>query len=112
MSYLSGRVWAVCALLVLILAACLNALDDAASALPLYRRALEGSKRVLGPEHPDTLTSVNNLAGCLVRLGDTASALPLFRGALEISERAIGPEHPSTRLIRDNIEYLERVASR
>ena len=29
---------------------------------PLYTRALEASERVLGPEHPDTLGSVNNLA--------------------------------------------------
>ena len=29
---------------------------------PLYMRALEASERVLGREHPDTLTSVNNLA--------------------------------------------------
>jgi hypothetical protein len=47
------------------LALCLRVLGDAAGALPLYRRALDSSERVLGPEHPDTLTSVNNLANCM-----------------------------------------------
>ncbi|HTW69418.1 MAG TPA: tetratricopeptide repeat protein [Acetobacteraceae bacterium] len=69
---------------------------DAAGALPLFRRALECRERVLGPEHPDTLTSVNNLAGCMRALGDAAGALPLYRRALESSERGLGPEHPDT----------------
>ena len=43
----------------------LESKGDYAEAEPLYRRALEASERVLGPEHPDTLTSVNNLAGLL-----------------------------------------------
>ena len=35
---------------------------DSAAAEPLHRRALEVRERVLGPEHPDTLQSLNNLA--------------------------------------------------
>jgi hypothetical protein len=31
----------------------------------MYRQALELFTRVLGPEHPDTISSINNLAGCL-----------------------------------------------
>jgi len=69
---------------------------DAAGALPLFRRALESRERLLGPEHPDTLTSVNNLAHCLNALGDAAGALPLYRRALESKERVLGPEHPNT----------------
>jgi hypothetical protein len=59
------------------LAGCLRALGDAAGALPLYRRALESTERVLGKEHPDTLNSMSNLAGCLYALGDAAEALTL-----------------------------------
>jgi tetratricopeptide (TPR) repeat protein len=69
---------------------------DAAGALPLYQRALEGSERVLGKEHPGTLTSVDNLAGCTLDLGDAARALPLYRRALEGRERVLGAEHPDT----------------
>ena len=69
---------------------------DAAAALPLYRRSLESRERMLGKEHPQTLTRVNNLAECLQALGDTAAALPLYRRALESSERVLGKEHPDT----------------
>ena len=30
----------------------------------VYRRAVEGSERVLGPEHPNTVSYVGNMAGC------------------------------------------------
>jgi tetratricopeptide (TPR) repeat protein len=69
---------------------------DARAALPLKRRALEGRERVLGPDHPDTLVSVNNLAGCLNELGDAAAAMPLYRRAVEGNERDLGPDHPDT----------------
>jgi tetratricopeptide (TPR) repeat protein len=65
----------------------LRASGDAAGALPVSRRALEISERVLGKGHPETLTCVNDLAACLLELGDAAEALPVFRRALEISER-------------------------
>lgn len=39
------------------------------SAEPLYRRALESRERVLGPEHPDTLATLNTLADLLERQG-------------------------------------------
>ena len=29
---------------------------------PLLQKALTGRKKTLGPDHPDTLTSINNLA--------------------------------------------------
>ena len=32
-------------------------------ALPLYQRALKIREKALGPEHPDTAISLNNLAG-------------------------------------------------
>lgn len=55
-----------------------------------HRRALDSFERVLGMQHPHTLTSVNNLAGCMRALGDASGALPLYRRALDSSERALG----------------------
>jgi predicted ATPase len=41
---------------------------------------------VLGKEHPDTLTSVNNLAGCIEALGDAGGALPFeLRAAADLA---------------------------
>jgi hypothetical protein len=63
--------------------AVLMRLGLSADALPLLERALEARERVLGREHPDTLTSVNNLAGLLQAQGDYAKAQPLYERALE-----------------------------
>ena len=64
---------------------------------PLFRRALEGSERVLGPEHPHTLTYINNLAALIdedkSRLDE---AEPLYRRCLDMREKVLGADHPST----------------
>ena len=66
-------------------------------------RALDSLERVLGPEHPETLTTRNNLAFCLRAMGDLAAAEPLFRRTLADRERAQGPEHPNTLTSRNNL---------
>ena len=48
-------------------------------ALFCFRRDLEGSERVLGPDHPGTLTSVGNLASLLKAQGKLQEAEPLYR---------------------------------
>ncbi|MFC2032217.1 tetratricopeptide repeat protein, partial [Chloroflexota bacterium] len=63
---------------------------------PLYKRALEIREKVLGPEHPDTATSLNNLAGLYNDQGLYKEAEPLYKRALEIREKVLGPEHPFT----------------
>ena len=65
---------------------------DYTGAEPLRRRGLESSERVLGPQHPDTLTSLNNMAFLLNRKGDYVGVEPLYRRALETSERVLGPD--------------------
>jgi Tetratricopeptide repeat len=41
-------------------------------------RALAIREKVLGPEHPDTATSLSNLGGTLEAQGDLIGARPLF----------------------------------
>jgi tetratricopeptide (TPR) repeat protein len=79
---------------------------DAAEAEALLRRALEGQEHTLGKEHPDTLTSVNNLAILLQRKGDYAGAEALQRRALEAQERTLGKEHPDTLRSMHNLAIL------
>jgi hypothetical protein len=52
------------------------ALGDAAGALPLYRRALAGSERVLGREHPRTRTIAANLAALLAATDEPGAQTP------------------------------------
>ena len=69
-------------------------------------RALAIREKALGPEHPDTATSLNNLAFLLTDQGDLAGARPLFERALAIREKALGPEHPDTAMSLNNLAVL------
>ena len=59
-------------------------------------RALELRRRVLGPEHPDTLASMSNLGWIYDREGKYAQAEALLVEASAIERRVLGPEHPQT----------------
>ena len=54
------------------------------------------SEKVLGAEHPDTLTSMENLAHTLKAQGDRQSACALIDKCASISYRSLGPDHPYT----------------
>jgi tetratricopeptide (TPR) repeat protein len=74
-----------------------------AEAEALYRRALAVREEVLGPRHPSTATSYNNLAANFMDQGQPAAAEPLFRKALAIREEALGPQHPDTAQSYNNL---------
>jgi CHAT domain-containing protein/Tfp pilus assembly protein PilF len=65
-------------------------------AIPLAQRALALSEKTLGPEHPDTATSLIILGGLYETTGAYAKAEPLFERAVALYEKALGPEHPDT----------------
>ena len=65
-------------------------------AVAIQEKALALAERVLGPEHPDTLKSVNSLGNLYKAQGRYGEAEPLFKRALAASERVLGPEHPNT----------------
>jgi tetratricopeptide (TPR) repeat protein len=77
-------------------------------AAQLYRNALAVREETLGPEHPDTAESLNNLAVLLRHQGDFAGARPLYERALAIREKALGPEHPDTAQSLGNLAGLFR----
>ena len=65
-------------------------------AQPLQERALEIQRRALGPQHPDTLRSMNLLASTLGDAGHDADAEKMSREVLEIRRRVLGSRHPDT----------------
>ncbi len=65
-----------------------------AEAEPLYRRSLAIREKALGPDHPDTAVSLNNLALLYGNQGRYAEAEPLYQRSLAIREKALGPDHP------------------
>jgi tetratricopeptide (TPR) repeat protein len=79
-----------------------------AQAEPLYQRALAIREKALGPEHPYTASSLNNLALLLHDQGKVEEAEPLYRRALAIDERALGADHPDTAIDLNNLAGLYR----
>jgi|GEM_PF-2183307 len=70
------------------------------------RHGLTILEEILGPDHPDTLTSVSNLAALLYKTGDYAGAEPLYRRAMDGLERVMAPEHPYTLVSMSNLAML------
>ena len=72
--------------------------DQFAALLPIRQR-------VLGPEHPATLTTRARWTG---EAGDAAGARDQFAVLLLIRERVLGPEHPDTLAARANLARSTR----
>eukprot|EP00752_Nemacystus_decipiens_P017370 g15565.t2 len=77
--------------------------DDAK---PLYERSLAIREKVLGPDHPDVASSLNNLAGLLFSLGNYDDAKPLYERSLAIHEKVLGPDHPNVAMGLNNLAGL------
>ena len=61
---------------------------------------------MLGAEHPDTLTSMNNLAGVLGRQGKYDEALILYKRTCSGLVKVLGQEHPHTRSCYKNYSHM------
>ncbi len=77
-------------------------------AAQIGERALVIQERLLGPEHPDTVTSLNNLAVLYKRMNDYVRAEPLYKRALEIREKILESEHPDIAISLNNLAMLYR----
>jgi eukaryotic-like serine/threonine-protein kinase len=62
----------------------------------LGQQSLEIRQRILGPEHPDTLKSMNDLAQALGDDGHYPEATKMLREENDIERRVLGPENPQT----------------
>jgi hypothetical protein len=62
----------------------------------LFAALLPDRQRVLGPDHPDTLSTRSNLAASTGEAGDGAGAQDLFAGQLVIRPPNSEPIHSAT----------------
>ena len=67
---------------------------------------------VLGPHHPDTLASRNNLAGTYRDAGRLDKAIALHKQNLEDRARILGPDHRDTLTSRNNLASAYQDAGR
>ena len=75
-------------------------------AIPLAERVLRIRQQVLGQEHPDVATSINNLALLYESQGRYTEAEPLYLQALEMRKRLLGQDHPSVATSINNLALL------
>ncbi len=69
-------------------------------------RAVELRQRVLGEDHRDTLTSMNDLADLHRRQGKYAQAETVYTKVLEVERRVLGEEHPNTLATMNDLALL------
>jgi hypothetical protein len=77
-----------------------------AEAILLLERTVADCERVLGADHPDTLTTRNNLAMAYRAAGRTAEAILLLERTLADCERVLGADHPWTKGAREDLAAL------
>ncbi|MEV4178786.1 tetratricopeptide repeat protein [Nonomuraea sp. NPDC049709] len=71
--------------------------------IAFLERACTVYERALGVDHPDTLTSRNNLACAYESVGDLGRAIPLHEATLADRERVLGTDHPDTFNSQNNL---------
>ena len=79
---------------------------DYRTAVTIAEQTYHFAEQKLGPEHPDTLSSVNNLAFLYRAQGRYGEAEPLYQRALAAREKVLGPEHPQTLNSVNNLALL------
>ena len=82
--------------------------DDAGTARALFEALLPDQQRVLGPDHPDTLTTRANIARWSGESGDAGTALALSEALLLDQQRVLGSDHPDTRATAAWIAHLQQ----
>lgn len=87
-------------------------LGEAPTAIRQLERALALRNDQLGPEHADTLATLNNLAQACLAAGRALDAVRLHERELEATRRLRGPEHADTLLSQSNLASALRRAGR
>ena len=81
-------------------------------AVGVTEAALAIRLRELGGDHPDTLTSQNNLALAYHSDGRLDEAIPIYEQTLEATRAKLGGDHPDTLTSQNNLAAAYRAAGR
>jgi tetratricopeptide (TPR) repeat protein len=85
---------------------CLNSDGQWKEAETLLVQVMKFRKTALGKEHPETLTSMNNLASLFRHQGKYEAAEPLYKETLQLSKKVLGEEHPNSLTSMNNLAGL------
>ena len=78
----------------------------------MFEQTLDARIRILGPHHPDTLTTRNNLAVAYQTADRLDEAITLQEQNLKDRTDILGPHHPHTLQARNNLADAYRAAGR
>ncbi|KAM6510855.1 hypothetical protein FSOLCH5_011300 [Fusarium solani] len=81
----------------------MSAVGNYKAADNLTQKAVEARTKVLGEEHPDTLTSMGDLASTYRKQGRWKEAEELEVGVAKTRKRLLGEEHPDTLVSMGNL---------
>jgi tetratricopeptide (TPR) repeat protein len=81
-------------------------------AVDLFQLVLTDQCRVLGDDHPHTLTTRHNLALAYRTVGRTTEAIDLYQQVLTDRRRVLGDDHPGTLNARHNLAAAYDTAGR
>jgi tetratricopeptide (TPR) repeat protein/tRNA A-37 threonylcarbamoyl transferase component Bud32 len=87
-------------------------LGDLDPATRQHERALALRRRILGPDHPDTLKSMSDLAVVYQAAGRLADALPLFEDVLARRRARLGPDHADSFVAMSDLALAYQQAGR
>jgi tetratricopeptide (TPR) repeat protein len=74
-----------------------------ADALPVQEKICALRQKVLGEDHPETATAINNVAANLLHQGRYKEAEEGYQKALAIRRKVLGEEHPRTAISYNNL---------
>ena len=81
-------------------------------AIALYAKVRDAAIVKLGPDHPSTLFTLNNLAVAYQAGGKTAEAIALFEKVRDAIIIKLGPDHPNTLTTLNNLAGAYQVAGK
>jgi tetratricopeptide (TPR) repeat protein len=81
-------------------------------AIGYWRRMVDDAMRVLGDEHPSTITARADLASSYWQGGRTGDAIIIEEKVVDDARRVLGDEHPDTLTARANLAVSYRQAGR
>ncbi len=85
-------------------------LGEPSQAIILIEKARATRVAKLGPDHPDTFTSMANLASGYQAAGQLGRALPLFEETLRLRKAKLGPDHADTLRSMNNLALSYQAA--